>query len=919
MRQHYLITLFFLHVIFTQAYSQSVTSYNFSEAVADYKPLIQPQQIAFSRSFNGSEALEDQFYVLDNVLPFDFPFLSESFNSLTVYVNGFVSFGSTNQSSNAPIYSNLPFEGVISPMGTDLKGLFDEQGKTASINYEILGVAPHRIFVIEWNHFTTDTSPFDSNHYYDLNFQLHLHEDGKIVFSYDSKSIGIPQRAKVNVGLRGSNNRDFNNRVGNHNTADFWINSVSGTSNTQTLSLSYAHVPSDGIQFSWENQSDLSVGNCYSKSSFYEDFESGNIDEIPECWNVISQSNSSRVPTVKVERPNRFIPSRTIVFADNGANFDREETKMLLISPKLSNLNRGTHRLRFKAAVSSSSFRSNLQLRFLAMNSTSSTNSYVVLDSIVVEDTSLKQYVVEIKSFAGQQSYLGIERVGGDAYTNLYIDDIYWEEIPACPSTDNLYVIHSTHDGALINWSAGSSINHNATHEFYIGQNSSFPSNNALFDTVDEEEILLKYLNPGVHYFWLRSICDTGSTSAWQTVSFTTLKSTTVPFKEQFNNRRIPNGWQAADWDVGVIRGNTGVGETNLNLYCNLNAYQPKAEFTTLGIGPLNSPNYELHFKYKQSNYRAPYEATLDWGYFEVQLSSDGGQNWSFLDIISNNQEAAGYLSKLYSLERYMGKFVQLRIKAHRNTGDFDLSFDDFEVKEKSDVVTDGYCPVYVIQEVKPFTKLKVQTISGINEVQINLDQGSIPPVEDQENQWAREASFFLIANDSLSLTNQRVQVFVDWNQDGFFDGSDEVYDMGILKQSVSEEVRIQFTVPNHALSGSTRMRVLKHNGQQLHNGCSEILQGQVVDLVLEIVEALNLDEHEKVNINIYPNPATDVLLIESDLIFNKIKLFSILGQEINVVKHGNMLFLSKLNTGVYWLHLEGENGKIYPKKFLKK
>lgn len=74
MRQHYLITLFFLHVIFTQAYSQSVTSYNFSEAVADYKPLIQPQQIAFSRSFNGSEALEDQFYVLDNVLPFDFPF-----------------------------------------------------------------------------------------------------------------------------------------------------------------------------------------------------------------------------------------------------------------------------------------------------------------------------------------------------------------------------------------------------------------------------------------------------------------------------------------------------------------------------------------------------------------------------------------------------------------------------------------------------------------------------------------------------------------------------------------------------------------------------------------------------------------------------------------------------------------------------
>ncbi len=79
-------------------------------------------------------------------------------------------------------------------------------------------------------------------------------------------------------------------------------------------------------------------------------------------------------------------------------------------------------------------------------------------------------------------------------------------------------------------------------------------------------------------------------------------------------------------------------------------------------------------------------------------------------------------------------------------------------------------------------------------------------------------------------------------------------------------------------------------------------------------IASLNTTSFENSNVSIYPNPATATITIDSKETITKMQLFNQLGQKVFVKASGNVIDISFLPTGNYFLHLETSNGKVVKK-----
>ena len=80
----------------------------------------------------------------------------------------------------------------------------------------------------------------------------------------------------------------------------------------------------------------------------------------------------------------------------------------------------------------------------------------------------------------------------------------------------------------------------------------------------------------------------------------------------------------------------------------------------------------------------------------------------------------------------------------------------------------------------------------------------------------------------------------------------------------------------------------------------------------------LGISENEISDYQIYPNPTSGKLNIESKLPISQISVFNLLGQRIETTRDNNQIDLSKADAGVYLLKIEDENGNSQTHKILK-
>lgn len=223
----------FAALILSQGLQAQVTAYTFAQTTGTYVPVTGTD--LFGAAWNDNVAA-------DIPLGFTFQFNAVSYSSVTVSSNGFVTFGATAPTATnyLPVSNTGAYAGAISAFGRDLSATT----ATTGVSYTVTGISPNRKFVVQWQN--AKRIGGDA-----ANFQIILNEtSNKVDIMYGAcTATSTSNTSKVQVGLRGATNADFNNRLGANATA--WNATSAGATNADVVNYKSTVLPASGLTFSW--------------------------------------------------------------------------------------------------------------------------------------------------------------------------------------------------------------------------------------------------------------------------------------------------------------------------------------------------------------------------------------------------------------------------------------------------------------------------------------------------------------------------------------------------------------------------------------------------------------------------------------------------------------------------------------------
>lgn len=199
-------------------------------------------------------------------IPFPFNFNGVLQDSLSISENGFIWFGSATApylaSSTYPISDNhhASVKGIVSALGCDLHPHVNS-AITTQLRSGITGTGNMKELIIEWKN-TSRFDPIKDGAALDtISFQIKLYQFmNRIEIAYMHVGLNKSYAAFAQVGLRGENSTDFNNRSTNGLGLN-WNNTIAGTSNSSDCELSETHFPLYGDLFVWTNSVGTGLNN----------------------------------------------------------------------------------------------------------------------------------------------------------------------------------------------------------------------------------------------------------------------------------------------------------------------------------------------------------------------------------------------------------------------------------------------------------------------------------------------------------------------------------------------------------------------------------------------------------------------------------------------------------------------------------
>lgn len=248
------ITFWLLLLICGWQVTAQVANYSFNQSNGTYVALTTGNVVGTATA-NTIAGSMDSYNSAAITLPFSFSFNQTAVSTVYMNGNGFLSLGSTAPSTftSTPISTNSTATGIISAFGGDLNSFFNLGSRTGEMSWETVGTAPNREIVFQWKDFRPAYSTSTTSAY-GFSFQIRLAENGNlisIVYGPGSFAIGSTAVTGTNsrqIGLRGTSNADFNNRV----FTSFASASTAGTLATSANSFSTAtNFPSSGLTLLW--------------------------------------------------------------------------------------------------------------------------------------------------------------------------------------------------------------------------------------------------------------------------------------------------------------------------------------------------------------------------------------------------------------------------------------------------------------------------------------------------------------------------------------------------------------------------------------------------------------------------------------------------------------------------------------------
>ncbi len=613
------------------SFSQAV-NYGFSQSTGTYTELTDANVLIEATALTGTGSIDDQSFPAV-AIPFNFPFCGNTFSTVNVHANGFISFGTNVPSGSTPISNSVTtFDGAISALATDLHALYNLNGYTGNISTKLEGTTPNQEFVIQWKNFRPYLSSSSTTSLFNWSFQIRLREDGLIKIVYDLKVNGTPSSATAQVGLRGTTSADYNTRYAGGTTSSNWMSTTAGGGNTSAVTCNSTSLPTSGYTFIWTPPS--------------------------PCATPVSQPTNLA-----------FTIEGIIVTGNFTASSPAADKYLVLRTPQGTTPNAPANGTNYATGDNATL---NARVIYNGPNTTFTDNAF----SGVIGNTAYTYTVFAVSSSCtGGPFYNSIQPLSADTIT--------------CPGPINQLISSNPTTTAFnLSWTPNNGNAQPYNYILEIATDTAFANQitGSPF-TVQSTETTFQAigLTASTKYYYRIKAVST-CTGIYSSIgNTTTLCAPIAALNETFTGTTTsnpPSCWTVTGWEVGSIRG-AGGSNGATNIYKNLYSSAPTGTFTTVTIGPI-AENSELSFDYKQSAFSSPYAPLATWGNFNVQISTNSGTTWTTIATIENEAGTGSYIHKAYPLTDYAGQYVTVKITSNRTAGDFDLSFDNFKIATQS-------------------------------------------------------------------------------------------------------------------------------------------------------------------------------------------------------------------------------------------
>ena len=189
------------------------------------------------------------------------------------------------------------------------------------------------------------------------------------------------------------------------------------------------------------------------------------------------------------------------------------------------------------------------------------------------------------------------------------------------------------------------------------------------------------------------------------------------------------------------------------------------------------------------------------------------------------------------------------------------------EESDESDVIqvsinpniTECYCEFSVSSTVEPITYVSFGDIDNTTAATSDVAYEDFTDQTTEVN--VGESYEITLKGDTRGSFTNYFTVFIDWNQNGILDDEGEIYEIGSIQNSSGEDdisVTGNIEVPIDAISGNTRMRVVKNFNSSRTNPCGSVSYGQAEDYTLTVSGS---DE------DTFPSPYCDIADADSVIV----------------------------------------------------
>ncbi|WP_432672139.1 fibronectin type III domain-containing protein [Flavobacterium sp. SM2513] len=369
-------------------------------------------------------------------------------------------------------------------------------------------------------------------------------------------------------------------------TYNFWIRSKCGTTD-------FGNWPQNPTQF---------TTTCAPVTAFTENFDSsatGTASPMPTCWTKFGNTGTTYVNTGSTT-PNSA-PNRLYMYASATTS-----TTSIAVLPPVSNLQAGTHRLKFKAYATTSG----KEIEIGYYEYAGMADSFVPLQSLALPSTAQSSatdltYTPEFIPAGIESLVLRNNAISFTGTTAIYIDDVIWEPLPACFDITAVQPTVLSSSAADVTWVPGGS--ETAWQYVYAESTVTDPTTLTPTDVTNNPFASITNLTSNTTYkIWIRSNCGSGALGNWSTpFTFKTDCESTTAFSENFDSyatgtaNPLPDCWKkAGNGSTYISTGGAIPGTPPNRLYMSASGTTPTVSMAIMpAVSNLQAGTHRLKFK----------------------------------------------------------------------------------------------------------------------------------------------------------------------------------------------------------------------------------------------------------------------------------------------------------------------------------